>query len=292
MKARPFIALLGGLAAIAALVGSASGCGSTSATLDPVAEAAQTTTHAGGALVSITGSITSPNTGTTLTLEGQGSMNFSAHEGNLVLVMSGLPASLQSRLHGRSLQMSELFKSGSLYIGSPLFAGQLPGGARWLRLDLTRLGQAIGLDPTSLASGGADPTATLKYLSAGGGTASIVGHEAVRGVATTHYAGTLDLLKAAEAAPHANRAELRAAFRKLITAAGGARVPVEAWVDSHHLIRRISIALTIDANGHKVQTKVQLEYHDFGPTPSVNAPAASDVFDITPEALGSLRSGG
>src|SRR2546422_7769760 len=100
MKARSATALLSALAAMAGLVASTSGCGSTSATLDPVAQAAATTTHAGGALVSVTGSITGPSLGTTLTLNGDGNFNFSAHEGSLVLEMSGLPASVQSQLHG------------------------------------------------------------------------------------------------------------------------------------------------------------------------------------------------
>ena len=292
MTSRPPIAVLGSLAAIAAIALPTSGCGSTSATLDPVARAAETTTRAGGAHVSLEGSVSSPATGMALTLKGQGAINFSRHEGNLVLVMSGLPASVQSQLNESSLQMNELFKSGSLYVGSSLFAAKLPGGAHWLRLDLTRIGQAIGLDPSSLASGNADPTATLKYLSAGGATASVLGHESVRGVATTHYAGTLNLLKAAEAAPGANRAELRAAFRKLVAETGTDSVPVEAWVDGHGLVRRTSMRITVNANGQKVQAQLSVEYHDFGPTPSVNAPAASEVFDVTPEALGRLRSNG
>jgi hypothetical protein len=292
VTARFTTTLLAASAAAAALAVSISGCGSTSATLDPVAKAAETTSRAGGARVSISGSITGLNGATALTLQGDGSFNFSAHEGSLLLVLGGLPASAQSQLGGSSLEMNELFKSGSLYIGSPLFDGKLPGGARWLRLDLARLGQAIGLDPSSLTSGSADPAATLKYLSAGGGTASVVGREAVRGVPTTHYAGRLDLLKAAEAAPGGASASARAAFKKLIAQTGAGSVPIDTWVDGHHLVRRISMSFDMHANGQELQMKLQLEFHDFGSTPSVRAPASSEVFDVTSDALRFLPSGG
>src|SRR5207247_406488 len=80
VKARLATSLLSASAAAAALAVSTSGCGSTSATLDPVARAAEATTHAGGARVSITGSVTSSSFGMALTLKGDGAFNFGAHE--------------------------------------------------------------------------------------------------------------------------------------------------------------------------------------------------------------------
>ena len=32
--------------------------------------------------------------------------------------------------------MTELIKDDIVYMGSPLFEGKLPGGARWMKLDL------------------------------------------------------------------------------------------------------------------------------------------------------------
>jgi hypothetical protein len=291
MKARPVISLLCAVAALIAIVGAIGVSGPSGATLDPVARAAETTSQAGGAQMSLTGSVSVPNSTTPLTFTGEGHFNFSADEGQLTLTMGGFPASTQALLHGDSLTMTELFKAASLYMSSPLFAGKLPGGAHWMKLDLARVGQAMGLDPSSLTSGGANPAQYLAYLRAGGGTVSIVGHESVRGVATTHYAGTLDLLKAAEAQPGTNRTQARAAFGKLVAETGQRTLPVQVWVDSHDLVRRISMSLDASSNGRRAQTKVQAEYFGFGNTPTVDAPSGAEVFDITQQSLLGLTGG-
>src|SRR5689334_6226348 len=162
MKARIALASLTVTAGLAVGL-AASGCGA-GATLDPVAHAADATTRAGGAQVSLSGGVAAPALGFSLTLSGHGQFNFSAHEGSLALTLSGLPASAQAKLGTSSLEMNELFKAGSVYVGSPLFTGKLPGGARWVRLDLARVGGALGLDPSSLMSGSADPSQFLQYL--------------------------------------------------------------------------------------------------------------------------------
>jgi hypothetical protein len=291
MKGRSSIAVLATAAAAAAIAASTSGCGSTGATLDPVAKAAETTTHAAGARVSIAGSVTGSSLGLALTLKGEGAFNFAAHEGSLDLSIDGLPAQAQSQLNASSLQLDELYKSGSIYIRSPLFDGKLPGGAGWLRLDLARVGQAIGFDPNSLTSGSADPAAMLNYLKAAGAV-SVVGRESVRGVPTTHYAGKLNLLKAVEASPGGGTAQTRAAFKQLIAKLGADSVPIGVWVDGAHLVRRMAMALNLNADGQLLGVKLQLEFHDFGRAPSVSAPAASEVFDATGDALRALPGGG
>ncbi|HEX3519476.1 MAG TPA: hypothetical protein VHT29_10630, partial [Solirubrobacteraceae bacterium] len=116
------------------------------------------------------------------------------------------------------------------------------------------------------------------------------GHEALRGVATTHYAGRIDLLKAAEAQPGADRSQLRAAFGKLVSATGLKDLPIDVWIDAHGFVRKIAIALSLAAAGQQVKTSIQSEFYDFGPTQSINVPADSEVFDMTQQALGGLSS--
>jgi hypothetical protein len=280
--ARASLAVIAGLALALAV----SGCGA-GATLDPVAHAADATTRAGGAQVTFSGSVGAPGLGFSLALSGHGQFNFRAHEGSLALAISGLPASAQARLGASSLEMNELFKAGSVYVGSPLFAGKLPGGARWVRLDLARVGGALGLDPSSVMSGSADPSQFLQYLKASGGI-SVIGRDSVRGVPTTHYAGGLDLQKIAEAQPGSERAQARAAFQKVISQLGTATVPVEVWVDRQQLVRKVAIALHVQPQGQAIDVQLAAEYFGFGPTPSVTAPARSEVFDITQNALQGL----
>ena len=118
-------------------------------------------------------------------------------------------------------------------------AGKLPGGARWMKLDLGRVGQALGFDLQQLTGGQANPAQFLEFLKASGGSVSAVGQEMVRGVGTTRYRGTLDLNKALGVLPSSSRDALRSAISKM----GLSSLPVEVWVDAHKLVRRIALAL-------------------------------------------------
>jgi hypothetical protein len=278
------VAVLGALVAIVAVLLGSSPAGKA---LDPVARAADATTHAGGAQMSMTGSISLAGAGP-ITFSGGGDFNFSAGEGRVSLTMAGLPASAETTLNGESLTMTELFKGGSLYTASPLFAGKLPGGAHWMKLDIARVGQAMGLDPGSLMSGGANPADYLTYLKGAGSAVSVVGRETVRGVSTTHYATTVDLVKAAESQPGANRAQVRAALQKVLAEIGTSTVPVDVWIDRHDLVRRIEMTMGVGSNGQGAQMSFRAEYFNFGATTSVEAPSGGEVFDVTQQSLAHL----
>jgi len=223
----------------------------------------------------------------TLSMSGSGAVDLRDGEGTFAMTVAGLPPQLQSRLHGSTLQMLELLKAGTLYLSSPLFDGHLPGGARWLKLDIAHVGQSLGLNTSSL-TGGTDPTQYLKDLRGAGAGVAVIGREDVRGVATTHYRATIDLVKAAEAAAPSNRAQARAGIEKLIAKTGQATLPVEAWVDGKGLVRRVDITLSQGA----VTSKIRTEYFDFGPVPAVTVPSGSDVFDATGQALSALGASG
>jgi len=292
MKGRTLTAALAAAAAVAAILVLALGRGSNGTALDPVAQAAQTTARAGGARMTFTGTVSVPGVSAPITIAGSGYVNFGAFEGEMWLSMAGLPPSAASRLPGGTLQMTEIFKSATLYIGSPLFDGKLPGGAHWTKLDLARVDQALGLDPSSFTSGGSNPAQYLRYLSAAGATTSIAGHERVRGVPTTHYVGTLDLLKAAAAQPGADQAKLKAALGRLASQTGAAAVPIGVWIDGQGRVRRLSLTLAEQTSGQQVAVAVACEYFDFGPTPTVNPPSGSEVFDLTERTVQGLSSTG
>jgi hypothetical protein len=296
MKARSTVPALCAVAVIAGVVLVLAGGWSGSSNVVKVApgtfaEAADVTTQAGGAQVAITGTVSAPDLPTPLTLSGTGHVNFDPSEAQLTFTMSGFPAAVQAEIPGGTLTMNELYKSATLYMESSLFAGKLPDGARWIKLDLSSVGEAMGLDPSSLTSSGANPAQYLSYLKDGAGTATVVGHEAVRGVPTTHYEGQLNLLKAAEAQPGTNRAQARAAFQKLATETGQNTLPIEVWLDARDRVRRMSLTIDVAADGHDVQTTMQSEYFDFGATASVSPPAEVEVYDATETALRGLSAG-
>src|SRR5438876_404094 len=140
-------------------------------------------------------------------MSGQGFFNYATQEGELTLDMNGLPTEAAASLPSGSLHMEEIFKASSEYVGSSLFAGKLPGGARWVKIDLGRVTQALGLNMQQLA-GQSNPAQFLQYLRATAGTVTPVGSELVRGVPTTHYRATVDLDRVADVVPSADRGPL------------------------------------------------------------------------------------
>jgi hypothetical protein len=292
MRVHAGVRLTLALAAVIALAVWSSGCGSSSTVLDPVAQAADRTALVGGAHMALEAQVSAAALPTPLTISGAGFFNYKTREGSLSLDMTGLPTTTETSLPSGSLHMEELFTSGAIYVGSPLFAGKLPGGAQWMKIDISKFGQALGLDLQQLAGGQSNPAQFLEYLKASGGTVTPVGHELVRGVATTHYKGAIDLNKVADVLPSANRDQLRAALAKLIAQTGSGSIPVDVWVDAHRLVRRITMALAIATGGQQAQTQMTIELFGFGPTPAVTPPPQAEVYDATQAALSGLSSAG
>jgi hypothetical protein len=291
MRAQLAIRLFAGAATAVAIAAPVAGCGSSKATLDPVAQAATVTSNMGGAHLSLQGQVTADGLGGPITLDGHGFFNYKTQEGNLTLDMSGLPASATQSLGSGSLRIEELFKSSVAYVGSPVFAGKLPGGARWMKLDLGRFAAAVGLNLQQLAGGQSNPAQLLQFLRATSAV-SRRGGEDVRGVPTTRYRASIDLAKVADVLPTPNRDQARAALKKLISQTGLSSIPVEVWIDAHKAVRRLTIDMAPAVGGQRLSVRLQVELFDFGPTPRVTAPSDSEVFDATNAVLGGLGSAG
>ncbi len=257
--------------------------------IGPVAEAADVTARASGAQVAMAGRIQAA--GLTMTMSGQGSFSFTGHEGTFSISLSGLPEAALAALHTSSLTINELFKSGTIYLGSPLFAGKLPNGAKWLKLDLAKVEGTLGLNPSSLTSGGADPAEYLRELRSAGANVKVVGHEQVRGEETTRYSATVNLQKALES-QGANSKAAAEALKKLSATLGSTSLPVEAWIDGKGLLRKVRIKLSESVSGQTIGADVSLEYFNFGAQPSVTAPSGSEVFEATGAAAEGLTSSG
>lgn len=155
-----------------------------------------------------------------------------------------------------------------------------------MSIDITRVGQAAGLDPTQLLGGQSNPAQILEYLKAKGASVTKVGSNRIRGVPTTHYTATIDLSKAASGLGGAEGSAAQKAIGKL----GLSQLPVDVWVDSHNLVRRIQISIHIGVAGQNLQMAMNLELFGFGATPTVSAPPASETFDATSTALSGLGS--
>jgi hypothetical protein len=86
---------------------------------------------------------------------------------------------------------------------------------------------------------------------------------------------------------------VREQLAKLIAQLGASKVPVDVWVDAQHRVRRMGFDFAFSPGGQQVQMRMTLELFDYGPTPSVQPPPASEVFDATGTTLAGLsRAGG
>jgi hypothetical protein len=284
--------ILAALGAAVALAVAASGCGTSSATLDPVAQAAETTSAAGGVHMDLQMSITAPGLSTPVAVSGRGYFNYKTREGSLSIDMTGLPAAATATLGSSGFHIDELMKQNTIYVGSPLLAGRLPGGAHWMKIDLAKVGGAAGLNLQSLTSGESNPAQFLEFLRAHGGSVTVVGHEALQGVNTTRYRGSIDLRKLAGALPAAQRGAAAKAIEQLSAQSGLSSIPFDVWVDGQHRVRQMTMNISVDAGGVQAGAQVTVHLSGFGPTPAVTAPSGSEVFDGTGQALGSLSAGG
>ncbi len=276
------------LAAVAALALGISGCGSSGVTFDAVAQAADATSATGGVHMQFTMQISSDALSSSVTATGQGFYNYKTREGSISLDMTGLPASASAALPSGTLQIEELMKPSTIYVGSPLFAERLPNGARWMKIDLEQVGGALGMNLANSTSGQSNPAQFLEYLHADGGDVSSLGQEVVDGVTTTHYRGTIDVQKLVQTLPQAARNHLQPQLEKVAPQG----IPFEVWVDQHHLVRRMAMSFSIDEGGQSARMQFTVDLSGFGPTPTVQAPPDAEVYDGTQAALQGFGTAG
>jgi hypothetical protein len=101
----------------------------------------------------------------------------------------------------------------------------------------------------------------------------VVGTEAVRGVATTHYSVTIDLAKKEATA------EQRKLLNALKSQVGATTQPVDVWLDGQSRARRFVMKITTKA-AQPVTFTTTVEYFDFGSAVSVSEPPPADVTDL------------
>ncbi|HMC72147.1 MAG TPA: hypothetical protein VKJ07_23515, partial [Mycobacteriales bacterium] len=177
MVVRASRALTGALLALA-LALSLGACGSSGndtssvSVAGPLASAADATAQTRGAHVALSARIEGVSGRSAITMTGSGFFNYAGREGMLTLNLSGLPVSAAT---SSTTSIQEIYKGSDAYIGSSVLGENLPGGARWMKLDLARIGQAAGISPAQLLGGQSNPASLLEYLKASGGSVQAVG---------------------------------------------------------------------------------------------------------------------
>ncbi|HXN54870.1 MAG TPA: hypothetical protein VN874_01275 [Myxococcales bacterium] len=290
MKATKALASLGALAALAGGGGAMSGCGA-SATLDPLARAAEVTSQQSGARISLSMKFSAPGLsgGNSIAMSAEGYFDERKRAGVMTMDLSGIPGI--SALPGGGSSIKMIFLYPVIYMNMPFLAGKLPAGKTWMKLDISKAAAAAGLGTSQLGSlEQDDPTKFLDYLRASSGAVTNLGSQSIDGVPTTHYSATLQMSRILDRLPGAQQAAAKAALEKLGSAGA---IPVEVWVDAQGRVRRMQMSLSglAGSSGPAVAAgiggSITIDFTSYGPVPAVVAPPASEVFDMS----GMLKNG-
>ncbi len=234
-----------------------------------IAAAAARTAAQGSARVASTLRVSGPGD-LRQSFAGEGAFDFERRTGRIEVgidAAQGAPFS----------EATVVFVDSTAYYGLP--PGALPGGKRWLQLDLQSLADASALDFGPLVQASqADPTQYLLWLGALGPQVAKVGTATVRGVPTARYRAAVDLARLGEQAPPGQRDEWRAYGETLRRRLGVETVPVEIWVDGDGLVRRLRLEYASAAEG--TSTAVTTELFDFGARVDAKAPPPGQVASI------------
>jgi hypothetical protein len=154
---------------------------------------------------------------------------------------------------------------------------QVPATSRYLRLDLS---QVLGGHAASSGGVGSFDARSNLSLLLGASSLHRVGTSVVRGVATTHLYGTLDTARALNAVTPALR-------RLTVALATGlhlpASFPIDVWVDSAGLPRRLAFRYSLPAQnlgGVAIAAATftsTTDYYDYGVAVRVTPPPPSSV---------------
>jgi hypothetical protein len=286
---------LAGLATLLCLTPAAivvTGCGSDAP--DPIAEAAAATRKSDGAKVAMEVAFEGAGAPGGLNMKADGVADIRAGEMQMELDMGDISKALPnnaSNVDPAQLNAELRLVDKVLYTRMGLLSQQLPKGKKWLKLDIEKLGQGLGIDVSQLSQYN-DPTKMLNYLRESGDVDE-VGEEDVRGVQTTHYRAKVDLAKATKKLQGAGAAS-GTGVDQLVKFLGDSKVPVDVWVGDDKLVRRMTMRLSPSGSGAAAANfsmRMNMDLFDYGTPVSVSAPPESEVYDAS-ELINSAAGAG
>lgn len=243
--------------------------------LDPVAQAADTTSAAGSAEFGIAGSINAA--GQAIPLKGSGTADMRSHKMRMSMSFP-IPGFGQT-------DVEEIFDGSTLYMRFPASLMQrMPGAKPWMKLDLAALGKASGVDlKQAMQSNQNNPADMLQALKAAG-TSKVVGQENIGGAPTTHYSATIDMNKVAARVGDKQAVE---SIKQLSRQSGLSSFPVEVWIDRAGRVRREYMKLSAS----QFSMEMTISFTRFGVPVDTTPPAADQVMDAS-ALMAAAGSGG
>jgi hypothetical protein len=252
-----------------------------------VAQAAMTSSSTAGYRVSMRFALSSSSLPAPVTLDGAGVVDLRHHATELALTadLSQIPQAAQ-QLGTSNLRLDMVVSGAQIYMKLPQAllnaAAPVLGTKPWLKVNLTGLSGVPGAsslwnDPTT-----SDPSHILDYLRATADSVTKEGQESVDGVPTTRYRATLSLKRLPDSLPAADRAAVQKGLSGLAHAMHGQDLPMDVWIDAHHLVRRIVMSINATGAGSaSIQETVTADFSDYGPQAQPQIPSADQVQDLT-----------
>ena len=151
-----------------------------------------------------------------------------------------------------------------IWINMPALQGmQLPGNAKWISLDLSKL------PSQDTPEKGKAPTFEMTE----------VGSETVDGVSVRHLKSETTLRKLLDSVPAAQRKQLDSQINKNKDAneALDQKLPFELWLDNDDVLYRLKTGLSVEQDS----LAIDIQLSDFGSEVTITPPPASETFDGT-----------
>jgi hypothetical protein len=196
---------------------------------------------------------------------------------------AGNDSALKKALGGSTLRLEELVDGTTVYVKlPPAIASKLPGGRPWMKVDLAKASGITGFSSLANNPVSSDPSQFLSYLRATSGKVTKQGAEVVNGVQTTHYHATISLDRVPDALPSASRRGAKQAVSSIEQLTGLKQLPVDAWIDSNNLIRRMQLSFAESlAPSVKLNIGMTMDFVKYGPQPKPVFPSGDQVSDAS-----------
>lgn len=224
----------------------------------------------------------------TVDMTANGSFSPGSHMAQMVMSMQ-LPTGTGTQ----NVDLQMVLDGDTMYLKMPAeLASQVPGGKPWVSMNLAQIGKASGIPGygslMNSSSSFTNPGQYLDFLRATtDGSVQDLGQETVDGVQTTHYQADVDLAKLPDAVPAADKQSVEQLTSMLQSKGVNTQMPVDAWIDAKHQIRRLHITYTMSVSGESVAMDITENLSDYGPQPAPALPSTSETTN-----LNSVVSGG
>lgn len=270
---------------------SACGGSSLKSTVDPVAVAAEKTVAAKTVHYSMTIQEQMPSLPTPVSMTADGAMDFANEQMSMSMDMSQL-GSLGGAVGSPADWKIEAVTDGLvMYMKAPFLQTLLKSDKPWIKLDMESIGKQQGLDLSSLMS--YDPSQLTRFVDylRGSKDMQVINHEQVRGIATTHYEGSVDFDAYLKALPDDQRAAARKALDNVSKLGKPQYGLFDVWVDGQQRIRREKFDYSVSGtSAGDMRIAYATDFFDYDVPVSITIPPADQVADLM-QLAGSLGNG-